>query len=59
MKDSEQKLDHFSENLAFPEIHVNSQKPEEDDTELHGKGDIVYDDLAVPEIKVKKTKGKK
>lgn len=59
MKDNKQKLDYFSENLAFPEIHVNSQKPAEDDTELPGKGDVIYDNLAVPEIKVKKPKEKK
>ena len=26
MKDKKNKLDFFSENLAFPEVHVDSQK---------------------------------
>ena len=60
MKDKKQKLDYFSENLAFPEIHVNSQKQtENDDTDLHANGDVIYDNLAVPEIQIKKKKDSK
>lgn len=56
MKDKNQKLDYFSENLAFPEIHVNSHKPSEDDNteEPENGGEVVYDNLAIPEIKIKK-----
>ena len=30
MKDKKNKLDFFSENLAFPEVHVDSQKNTDD-----------------------------
>ena len=40
----------------MPEVHVDdpeNDKPEEDD-ELHSEGEFVYDNLAVPEINLKK-----
>ena len=49
MKDKKNKLDFFSENLAFPEVHVDSQK---------NTGDVAIDNLAVPEVKVKDHKKK-
>ena len=56
MKDKKQKLDYFSENLAFPEIHVNFRKPSDDDNteEPENGGEVLYDNLAIPEIKIKK-----
>lgn len=55
MKDKKnQKLDYFSENLAFPEVHVGTpaQTEDEDAGSESGGGDMVFDNLAVPEIKV-------
>ena len=43
MKDKKNKLDFFSENLAFPEVHVDSQKNTDDNE---------------PEVKVKDHKKK-
>ena len=56
MKDKKQKIDYFSDNLAFPEVHVNSQVSTTDDQEdtPEGNGDVVFDNLAVPEVKVRK-----
>lgn len=56
MKDKKQKLGFLSENLAVPEICVDTPKnavPAEDD-ELVGEGEFVYDNLAIPEINLKK-----
>ena len=56
MKDKKQKLGFLSENLAVPEIHVDTPKnamPAEDD-EIDSKGEFVYDNLAIPEINLKK-----
>lgn len=56
MKDKKQKIDYFSDNLAFPEVHVNSQVNTTDDQEetQEGNGDVVFDNLAVPEVKIRK-----
>ncbi len=56
MKDKKQKIDYFSDNLAFPEVHVNSQVNTNDDQEEtpEGNGDVVFDNLAVPEVKIRK-----
>lgn len=58
MKEKKQKLDYFSENLAFPEIHVNSVKPQNDDDsdQDETESDVVFENLAVPEVKVNKKK---
>lgn len=58
MKEKKQKLDYFSENLAFPEIHVNTGKPQTDDDadQDESETDVVFENLAVPEVKVTKKK---
>jgi len=58
MKEKKQKLDYFSENLAFPEIHVNPGKSQtDDDTDQdESETDVVFENLAVPEVKVTKKK---
>lgn len=56
MKDKKQKIDYFSDNLAFPEVHVNSQVNTNDDQEEtpEENGNVVFDNLAVPEVKIRK-----
>ncbi len=57
MKEKKQKLDYFSENLAFPEIHVNTGKTQTDDADQdESETDVVFENLAVPEVKVTKKK---
>lgn len=58
MKEKKQKLDYFSENLAFPEIHVNTGKSQDDDDTAQDESetDVVFENLAVPEVKVTKKK---
>lgn len=53
MKLKKKILGYFSENLAVPEIHVdNSVKTEENENEEQDNGsEVVFDNLAVPEIK--------
>ncbi|MFR7564150.1 MAG: hypothetical protein ACLUV5_01045 [Oscillospiraceae bacterium] len=58
MKDKKNKLDFFSENLAFPEVHVDSQKNTDDNEPADPHGDVAIDNLAVPEVKVKDHKKK-
>ncbi len=58
MKDKKNKLDFFSENLAFPEVHVDSQKNTDDNEPTEPHGDVAIDNLAVPEVKVKDHKKK-
>ncbi len=59
MKDKNNKLDFFSENLAFPEVHVDSQKNEDDNEPAAPHGDVAIDNLAVPEVKIKDKKRNK
>ena len=54
MKDKKNKL----ENLAFPEVHVDSQKNTDDNEPAEPHGDVAIDNLAVPEVKVKDHKKK-
>lgn len=58
MKKDNQKLDFFSENLAFPEVHVNTQKNDDNNEPEEPEGDVAFDNLAVPEVKVKNHKKK-
>ena len=58
MKKDNQKLDFFSENLAFPEVHVNTQKNDDNNETEEPEGDVAFDNLAVPEVKVKNCRKK-
>ncbi len=53
--DKNQKLDYFSENLAVPEVHVggsgDADEAPEDDS---GRDEVVFENLAFPEIKIHK-----
>ena len=49
---------HTLENLAFPEVHVDSQKNTDDNEPADPHGDVAIDNLAVPEVKVKDHKKK-
>ena len=52
--DKKKKLDYFSDNLAVPEIHVNSDKAgEDDDEQSENGGDMIFENLAIPEIKLR------
>lgn len=52
--DKKKKLDYFSDNLAVPEIRVNSDRTGEDDDEQSEKGcDMIFENLAIPEIKLR------
>ena len=56
--DKNQMLDFFSENLAVPEVHVNSSGELPDYAENESsKDEVVFENLAFPEIKIHK-KGK-
>ena len=53
-KDKNRKLDYFSENLAVPEIHVDTLKnTAENDEEPNIGGEVIFENLAVPEVKLK------
>lgn len=53
-KDKNRKLDYFSENLAVPEIHVDTLKySAANDEEQDSSGDVVFENLAIPEVKLK------
>ncbi len=53
-KDKNRKLDYFSENLAVPEIHVDTLKHSaENDEEQDSGSDVIFENLAIPEVKLK------
>lgn len=58
MKNDNKKLDFFSENLAFPEVRVNTQKNDDNNETEEPEGDVAFDNLAVPEVKVKNRRKK-
>ena len=49
MKDKKHKIDYFSENLAVPEIHVDSaDEASDNDIDDNDSGDeMVFDNLAI------------
>lgn len=62
MKKKHTHLDYDSENLAFPEVHIETDKtsqPETNDDDSGSSADVVTENLAFPEIKIKRTKNKK
>mgnify|MGYP006939731604 CR=1 FL=1 len=52
-------LDCYTDNLAFPEVHVEDVKTENDETENDDETGVVFDNLAIPEIKINPRKKKK
>ncbi len=54
------KLEYHSENLAVPEVHVDPNGSYDDeDIEPENGGEMIFENLAVPEIKLKKRSAKK
>lgn len=52
-------LDCYTDNLAFPEVHVEDVKTEHDENENDDGSGVVFDNLAIPEIKINPKKKKK
>lgn len=52
-------LDCYTDNLAFPEVHVEDVKTENDETESDDETGVIFDNLAIPEIKINPRKKKK
>ena len=52
-------LDCYTDNLAFPEVHVEDVKTEHDETENDDGSGVIFDNLAIPEIKINPKKKKK
>lgn len=46
-------LDCYTDNLAFPEVHVEDVKTEHDENENDDESGVIFDNLAIPEIKIK------
>ena len=52
-------LDCYTDNLAFPEVHVEDVKTEHDENENDDGSGVIFDNLAIPEIKINPKKKKK
>lgn len=52
-------LDCYTDNLAFPEVHVEDVKTENDENENDDGSGVIFDNLAIPEIKINPKKKKK
>lgn len=52
-------LDCYTDNLAFPEVHVEDVKTEHDENENDDESGVIFDNLAIPEIKINPQKKKK
>lgn len=52
-------LDCYTDNLAFPEVHVEDVKTEHDENENDDGSGVILDNLAIPEIKINPKKKKK
>ncbi len=59
MKKKNKHLDCYTDNLAFPEVHVEDVKTENDDNENNSESGVIFDNLAIPEIKIKSKKREK
>ena len=53
MKKKNKHLDCYTDNLAFPEVHVEDVKTENDENENNSESGVIFDNLAIPEIKNK------
>lgn len=60
MDDKKKHLDCYTDNLAFPEVHVENVRPEHDENDnADDETDVIFDNLAIPEIKINPKKKKK
>ena len=59
MNKKNKHLDCYTDNLAFPEVHVEDVKTENDENENNSESGVIFDNLAIPEIKIKSKKRKK
>ena len=50
MKKKNKHLDCYTDNLAFPEVHVEDVKTENDENENNSESGVIFDNLAIPEI---------
>lgn len=58
MNKKNKHLDCYTDNLAFPEVHVEDVKTENDENENNSESGVIFDNLAIPEIKIKPQKGR-
>ena len=59
MNKKNKHLDCYTDNLAFPEVHVEDVKTENDENENNNESGVIFDNLAIPEIKIKSKKRKR
>lgn len=59
MNKKNKHLDCYTDNLAFPEVHVEDVKTEHDENENDDGSGVIFDNLAIPEIKINPKKKKK
>lgn len=59
MNKKNKHLDCYTDNLAFPEVHVEDVKTEHDENENDNGSGVIFDNLAIPEIKINPKKKKK
>ena len=59
MNKKNKHLDCYTDNLAFPEVHVEDVKTEHDENENDDGSGVIFDNLAIPEIKINPKKRKK
>lgn len=59
MNKKNKHLDCYTDNLAFPEVHVEDVKTENDENENDDGSGVIFDNLAIPEIKINTKKKKK
>ena len=52
MNKKNKHLDCYTDNLAFPEVHVEDVKTENDENENNSESGVIFDNLAIPEIKI-------
>lgn len=58
MNKKNKHLDCYTDNLAFPEVHVEDVKTENDENDNNSESGVIFDNLAIPEIKIKSKKRK-
>ena len=54
MNKKNKHLDCYTDNLAFPEVHVEDVKTENDENENNSESGVIFDNLAIPEIAKKR-----
>ena len=59
MNKKNKHLDCYTDNLAFPEVHVEDVKTENDENENNSESGVIFDNLAIPEIKIQPKKRKR